>query len=151
MHIKMKTARANGITVILAVAIGASSTGNIWARPSHAQEAQQNTVTTQQNKFYCNMKALNPTERSEHTKLTDRLIALRTNIVESSKGYEFQFSPSTMSIAELADWAVVENECCPFFDFHIDMENQGHLLCLRLTGEQGIKPFIRSEFQIPPK
>jgi hypothetical protein len=35
--------------------------------------------------------------------------------------------------------------------FHIDLERQGKMLCPRLTGEEGIKPFIRSEFQMPAK
>jgi hypothetical protein len=100
-------------------------------------------------KFYCNMKALSPAERASHKKLTDRLIAVRTEIVEMDRGYEFQFSPSTMTLAELADWVADEGECCPFFDFHIDLEREGKLLCLRVTGEQGIKAFIRAQFQVP--
>jgi len=36
----------------------------------------------------------------------------------------------------------------PFFDFHIDVEREGKLLCLRLTGEEGIKAFIRAEFGV---
>ena len=71
--------------------------------------------------------------------------------METEKGYEFQYSPSNVSIGELADWVAGEGKCCPFFDFHIDLEREGNLLCLRLTGEEGIKPFIRSEFQIPTK
>ncbi len=106
---------------------------------------------TTQSKFYCNRNALNPTERAHHKQLTDKLLATRTNIVETEKGYEFQFSPSTISIAELADWVAAEGKCCEFFDFHIDLERQGSLLCLRLTGEEGIKAFIRAEFEVPVK
>jgi hypothetical protein len=105
--------------------------------------------TTNQSKFYCNIKALNPEQRARHQELTAKLIAARTAIVESDKGYEFQFTPSRMSLAELAEWATAESKCCPFFDFHLDLENEGQLLCLRLTGQQGIKPFIRAEFQVP--
>ena len=97
------------------------------------------------------MKALNLTERAHHKQLTDKLIATRNEIVEMGKGYELQFSPSSISPAELADWVAAESKCCPFFDFHIDLEREGSLLCLRLTGEEGIKPFIRSEFQVPSK
>jgi len=104
---------------------------------------------TTQSKFYCNRNALNPTERAHHKQLTDKLLATRTNIVETEKGYEFQFSPSTISLAELADWVAAEGKCCEFFDFHIDLEHRGSLLCLRLTGEEGIKAFIRAEFQVP--
>jgi hypothetical protein len=32
-------------------------------------------------------------------------------------------------------------------DFHIDLEREGKLLCLHLTGEEGIKPFIRLELR----
>lgn len=106
---------------------------------------------TTQGKFYCNIKALNPAERVHHKQITDKLITVRKEIVEKEKGYEFQFSQSTVSLAELADWAAAESKCCPFFDFHIDMEREGRLLCLRLTGEEGIKPFIRVEFKVPTK
>ncbi len=59
-----------------------------------------------------------------------------------------QFSPKSVSLAELADWVVAESKCCPFFDFHMELENEGSLLCLRLTGEEGIKAFIRAEFSV---
>jgi hypothetical protein len=106
---------------------------------------------TAHGKFYCNLKALNPTERAHHKELTGKLIAARKEIVETEKGYEFQFTPASVSLAELADWVAAEGKCCPFFDFHIDQERGGNLLCLRLTGEEGIKQFIRLEFQVPAK
>jgi hypothetical protein len=112
---------------------------------------KEKQVLTTQNKFYCNIKALNPVERVRHKQLTEKLSAGRKEIVETEKGYEFQFSPSSVSLAELADWVVAEGKCCPFFDFHLDLEREGSLLCLRLTGDEGIKPFIRSEFQVPAK
>jgi hypothetical protein len=101
-----------------------------------------------QSKFYCNTKALNPTERARHKLLTDKLVAQGARIVETEKGYEFQYSPSTVSLAELAEWVAAESKCCPFFGFHIDLENEGTLLCLRLTGEKGVKEFVRAEFHV---
>jgi hypothetical protein len=102
-------------------------------------------------KFFCNVNALSTTERAHHKQLTEKLIRSRTEIVEGEKGYEFQFNPSVVSIAELADWAAAESKCCPFFDFHIDLEHEGTLMCLRLTGAQGVKHFIQTEFQVPVK
>ena len=101
--------------------------------------------------FFCNISALNPTERANHKELTDKLIAARKEVVESEHGYEFQFTPSEVSLFELADWVAAESKCCPFFDFHIDFEREGTLLCLRLAGAEGIKPFIHSEFQVTAK
>jgi hypothetical protein len=94
---------------------------------------------------------LSSSERAHHKHLTDKLIAGRNAIVETPTGYEFQFSPSTITLAELAEWAAVERKCCPFFDFHIDLEKGGSLLCLRLTGAEGINQIIRGEFQVPGK
>ena len=129
-----------------------SSGALMQASPQETKNKEkEKQVLTTQNKFYCNIKALNPAEREHHKQLTDKLIAARREIVETEKGYEFQYSPSNVSIGELADWVAAEGKCCPFFDFHIDLEREGNLLCLRLTGEEGIKPFIRSEFQVPAK
>jgi len=114
------------------------------------QEAAAQTES-QQAGFYCNAKALSPSERTRHTELTKKLMANRNAIVETPRGYEFQFEPSNMTLAELADWAVNESKCCPFFNFHLDLEREGKLLCLGLTGPEGIKSFIRNEFQVPAK
>ncbi|OLD83645.1 MAG: hypothetical protein AUF67_00320 [Acidobacteria bacterium 13_1_20CM_58_21] len=105
-------------------------------------------MTTTQGKFYCNTKALNPAERARHQQLGERLQALRKEIAETARGYEFQYRPTDISLAELAEWVGAESKCCPFFDFHIDVEREGKLLCLRLTGEEGIKAFIRAEFGV---
>ena len=122
----------------------------------HAQSTLETTSTekkamTTERKFYCNTKALNPTERTRHKQLTDKLVAERNRIVETDKGYELQYNPSSVSIAEVAEWVTAESKCCPFFDFHIDLEHEGRLVCLRLTGEEGVKAFLRSEFKVPAK
>ena len=104
-----------------------------------------------QSKFYCNTKALTPAERARHTQLTNKLKSIRKEVVETEKGYDFQYSPSEVSLLDLADWVVAERKCCPFFDFHIDLEREGSLLRLQLTGEDGVKEFIRSEFRVLAK
>ena len=104
-----------------------------------------------QGKFYCNSKALSPAERAHHKQLTAKLMSVQKEVVETEKGYEFQYSPAEISLSELADWVAAEGKCCPFFDFHIDLEREGKLLCLRLTGPEGVKAFIRSEFQVAGK
>jgi hypothetical protein len=135
----------------LTLAIASTRLYPMQAQPSFAPTNSEKATMNKQTRFYCNTKALNPTERVQHKKLTDKLVANRKGIVETSNGYEFQFSPSVVSVEELAQWVRNESKCCPFFDFHIDLERQGSLLCLRLTGEEGIKPFIQAEFQVPSK
>jgi hypothetical protein len=115
---------------------------------ARAVPTKQEQQAVAPSKFYCNAKALSPTERASHKLLTDKLVEQRTRVVEIEKGYEFQYSPSTVSLAELAEWVSDESKCCPFFGFHIDLENEGTLLCLRLTGESGVKQFVRAEFLV---
>jgi hypothetical protein len=123
----------------------------VAAHDSAIVASQEKGVVTVQGKFYCNIKALTPAERVRHHELTEKLISIRKEVVETEKGYEFQYSPAEVSLAELAEWVVAEAKCCPFFDFHIDLEREGALLCLRLTGEEGIKAFIRAEFPAATK
>ena len=136
--------------VITAVTLFAESVGatSLTSRSTLESGKADRQVITGQNKFYCNIKALTPEERAHHKQLGDKLTAARKALVETDKGYEFRFSPQDVTIAELADWVVAESKCCPFFDFHIDLENEGKRICLRLTGEEGIKQFIRAEFSL---
>jgi hypothetical protein len=145
--IKKRNASAAALALLLAG--GAVGRPAVLTLPVDTNTERQ-TMTTQ-SKFYCNIKVLNPAERAHHKQLTDKLIAARKQTVETEKGYEFQFSPATVSLADLADWVSAEGKCCPFFDFHIDLEREASVLCLRLTGDEGIKPFIRTEFQVPAK
>jgi len=133
---------------VLLVPGGASHTQT--HAPSATTNAERHTMANE-NKFTCNVNALNPSERAQHKQLTRKLIAARNEVVETGKGYEFQFSSSMVSVAELAAWVEAEAKCCPFFDFHIDLGREGSLVCLRLTGEEGIKPFIQAGFQVPTK
>jgi len=133
--------------VALAMWIAALGTTGLAAQGSAILVKPERQVTAVQSKFFCNTKALTREERARHTQLGDKLMAARKEIVESEKGYEFQYSPADVSVAEVAEWVTAESKCCPFFDFHIDLENQGKLVCLRLTGEEGVKAFIRAEFK----
>lgn len=137
---------AAGLT--LTIWIGGNGMTGLAAQGSAILAQPEKQVTTVQGKFYCNIKALTVEERARHKSLTEKLMAVRKEIVETEKGYEFQYSPEDVSLAELAEWVAAESKCCPFFDFHIDLEREGKLACLRLTGEEGIKAFIRAEFKM---
>ncbi len=143
------TGMKKGATIVtLAIGIGSSGMTGLAAQGSAILVQPEKQVTTVQSKFYCNIKALTVEERARHKSLTEKLMAVRKEIVETEKGYEFQYRPTDVSLAELAAWVSAESKCCPFFDFHIDLEREGKLACLRLTGEEGIKAFIRAEFKM---
>jgi hypothetical protein len=140
--------KRNAARAAMAICMAGGAAAGLLAQSSVITVRPEMQTTTQQSKFYCNVKALTPEERARHKQLGDKLATERKKVVETAKGYEFQFSPKTVTLAELAEWVAAESKCCPFFDFHIDLEKEGGLLCLRLTGEEGIKAFIRAEFRV---
>jgi hypothetical protein len=155
MHIKIKQLaegkKWRALRIALCVLLIVSGTAHLHAQSTLATTSTEKKTMTTENKFYCNTKALNPAERARHKRLADKLVAERKQIVETDIGYEFQYDPSRVSIAEVAEWVTAESKCCPFFDFHIDLEREDRVVCLGLTGEAGVKPFLRSEFNVPAK
>jgi len=133
---------------IAVAALGLTMAGIAAGHGFREQDGKDAATINVDGKFYCNIKALSIEERARHKALTEKLLAARNETIETEKGYEFQYRPDKVTMAEVAEWVVAESKCCPFFDFHINLENQGRLLCLRLTGSAGIKDFIRSEFQL---
>jgi hypothetical protein len=134
-----------GATAALLVG-GAAAVQQTAVSASRERQAKE-----EQKGLYCNAKALTAEERAQHKELTEKLLVARKATVETQNGYDLQYPAGTVSLAELADWVVKESKCCPFFDFHIDLEQEGTLLCLRLTGKEGVKPFIRAEFGLDAK
>jgi hypothetical protein len=100
-----------GLVILAAVSAQAP------AGAAMSQDNPEKRTMATRSKFHCNIKALNPPERAEHKELTDKLIAARKEIVETEKGYEFRFDPSTVSLAELARSAAAEGKCDPFLIF----------------------------------
>ena len=139
---------AAGAAVLALVMAGNFTSGMTKSNQTNRAADTEKQMNTTQSKFYCNTKALTAEERAHHKQLSEKLMAARKATVDTGNGYEFQFGPQDATLAELADWVVNESKCCPFFDFHIDLENEGKLICLRLTGEEGVKQFMRAEFGI---
>lgn len=133
--------------VLAAMVIPGRAAGSAPQNATLPMQGEQSTMPAQ-SKLFCNIKALTPEQRQRLKVLAEKLLASRKELVETAKGYEFQFSPADVTVAEVAEWVTMESQCCSFFDFHIDLENEGKLICLRLTGEEGIKAFIRHEFQL---
>ena len=68
---------------------------------------------------------------------------------ELPDGYEFEFAGDRTTYALVSEWAQGERLCCPFFDIAIRAERESGAVWLRLTGREGTKQFIESDF--PPQ
>jgi hypothetical protein len=96
--------------------------------------------------FFCDMTALTSDQRTRHQELAALLQASLSGIRELPDGYEFEFPWIPDTYAALAEITPLEHACCPFFDIGIRIESESNRLYWRLTGIEGIKPFIKMEF-----
>jgi hypothetical protein len=133
---------------LAAIAVCVCGAGHVRAQSPVTTKNSKVPPMSIPGKLYCNLKALTANERNAHKQLTEKLASARKKVVETEKGYQFQFNPSAVSISELAQWVTNESKCCPFFNFQIDVKSEGTVLRLRLSGDEGVKAFIRAEFQL---
>lgn len=94
------------------------------------------------------MTALDTEQRERHRVLW---VELRAEIEETRDvpdGYEIRFGPNPSTVARVAEFITLESLCCPFFGFTLELERDRGSLWLKLTGDEGVKPFIQSELGI---
>ena len=70
----------------------------------------------------------------------------KKSIRELSDGFEFEFPSDAATFQLASEWIAGKRLCCPCFDIDLRSERQsGGSLWLRLTGPEGVKPFIQAE------
>lgn len=96
--------------------------------------------------FFCNRTALTAEQRHRQQELGKTLRLVLLGVQELEDGYEFEFTPETANYQALTEFTPLEHACCPFFDVSIRLEREHGKLWWRLSGREGVKPFIRAEF-----
>ena len=96
--------------------------------------------------FACDMSAMSPAERQQHIATIREVFGAVQEIRELPNGYSFRLTDKEGVLMQAAAFVSKERLCCPFFGFSIEIGPKGEAVWLRLTGGEGIKPFIREEF-----
>jgi hypothetical protein len=91
----------------------------------------------------CRLDAIAPPERRRHAELLAALLAAVREARELPDGFAFRFADEGAALLE--EWLPLERLCCPFLDLRRD-SSAGNWL--RVTGPEGTKEFLRSEFSI---
>lgn len=102
-------------------------------------------MTAQESPFACNMNGFDPAERQEHVAAIREVFGAVEEIRELPDGYAFRLPSAAAWVRKVADFLTKERLCCPFFGFALELEPEGGALWLRLTGREGVKPFIAAE------
>jgi hypothetical protein len=96
--------------------------------------------------FDCNAFALSAEVRKRHfDELGPALLKLKKTMRELADGYEFEFPADNHTYQLLTEWMFQERLCCPFFNIELRLEGGAGPLWLRLTGQPGVKEFIKTD------
>jgi hypothetical protein len=91
------------------------------------------------------MTAIPADQRSGHTATINKLFRAVEGIDELSNGYRFRLANDPEALSTAAQFIALERLCCPFFGFYLEIESEGGVVWLSLTGREGVKPFIMAE------
>jgi hypothetical protein len=95
----------------------------------------------------CNIAALSPAERKHYNELTHKVFSAAVSRSEAANGYSFRLDRKRVSIAEIGEWISLEERCCPFFDFRLDLSHENGPLTLTLSGPAGVRELIDAELK----
>jgi hypothetical protein len=95
----------------------------------------------------CVPGAIPAVERAAHFALARELFTKRAKErLDFPNGLAFGFDGEI--IDALARFIVNERRCCPFVDFTITVAHEGGPTWLRMTGPEGTRELLQSEFEI---
>jgi len=93
--------------------------------------------------FACNLGALTKDERTQHAKVSKKLLDSVQETKELKNGYAFRMPAGSLLTA--AQWIAFERRCCPFFAFELEQSRDSGPVWLSVTGTTGVKEFIKEE------
>jgi hypothetical protein len=94
--------------------------------------------------FACKVDALDKAQRQRQQALLARVREVVRGTQELSDGLVLSFPADPGLFVMLAEWISLERRCCPFMEFSLEWKRD-EAVCLRLTGQPGIKEFIAAE------
>ena len=102
-------------------------------------------MTEKESPFACDVTAIAPEQRGAHIANIEKLFRSVRSSRELPDGYAFELPNDSDVLLTAAEFIANERLCCPFFDFAIEIEREGGPVWLRLSGRDGVKPFIMAE------
>jgi len=119
----------------------------IGATTGSRSDGQTAKAVKRESPFACDRLALDPAARKHHfDELAPALAAVRKSVRELPDGYEFEFPSDRATVQQVMEFANGERLCCPFFDIDVRIEREGGSVWLGLTGREGTKQFVKSDF-----
>lgn len=94
--------------------------------------------------FACDLSVMGSQERERHFIVVHPLFQSVQEVRELPDGYGFHWDVANWMPA--AEFISRERLCCPFFSYKLELESGNKSFWLHITGQKGVKEFIRAEF-----
>jgi len=91
----------------------------------------------------CDLTALTADERDRRRTLAAKVHTAIIGRRELADGYALKIESNKVSIADIDEWTKLEGKCCPFL--HFEVAEEGGSLWLSMTGDSGVKEFLKAE------
>lgn len=79
------------------------------------------------------------------------LANLKKQVIERKElpnGFSYKFTGTDGMVDELATFIKTERQCCDFFEFGLSIKGDASAVWLTITGEKGVKDFIKTELEM---
>ncbi|HXG67280.1 MAG TPA: hypothetical protein VNO70_19410 [Blastocatellia bacterium] len=139
---KIKFIPALLVIVLLCAPVAAQEKKN----NSHQDSRMNANAKEDKFPFACNLMALDAAQRQRHQEVAKQFRAAVQDVRELADGYAFRFPSETPTLLMVAEFVARERLCCPFFKFQIEVESAAAPLWLKITGREGVKEFLKSQF-----
>jgi hypothetical protein len=93
----------------------------------------------------CNVKAISEAARPRYSDLVKRLRLAVKDRSELSDGYAYTLDNREITLPEVAEWITMEQLCCPFLTFQVDLTGNGDSR-LTMRGPTGAKAVLLEEY-----
>lgn len=143
-----KTAQRKPFSGLLFIAVGSLCLYGFLALHQVGTAMAQTQPDEKESPFFCNMNALTGEQKKRIVELVKQLKAKTQEVKELPDGFAFRYKPDSETVRDAAEFITYERACCPFFEFELSVEREGGPLWLRLRGREGVKDFIRIEFEL---
>ena len=96
----------------------------------------------------CDVTRLSDAERSRRALLGEWLQVGTTEIIELLDGYALWLDPSCNIAQHVEEFIALEQRCCPFLRFSVQMHPEHDGPVLEIGGTEGVKEFLAAQLGI---
>lgn len=106
------------------------------------------TASTDGGPFFCNVSALNESQRRRRGLLAQWLQVGTVDVRELSDGYAFHLDEVSLAAQHVDEFVALEQLCCPFLRLEVRRVPGHRGPVLEIGGREGVKAFVASQLGI---